>query len=552
MLAKLSKQAAQFATDFGGSRLAFLQSVTEIKSSLQGLTDNELPGVARAINVLSVASKTGAGEAAGYISELSSHFADEAAKMGSVQFAESFASKTAWLVRNTGQDMAKIRALLSGAKSGATSGVGADEQLVVLANLGGSLGPSAGVAYDGFLKMARSGAKALGMDFTNARGELLSFPDILDRLQSKYGDSVTGNTRLQEKLNKAFGTGAAALIRSWGAADRLRKNIKALQGTQGLGGANDLASKLSDIWSRLGNTGDRIKTAFGSALLSVFEPLINWVIRLMAQLAKWLEMFPNITRWLGYAGIAVAIFTGLVSLLAFASGIRLITGLLGVGNAVKLLIMPFKLAGLAMMFAGKALLFLTSPVGLIIMAVAALAYGIWYATQHWDGLKAAVMNSEAFRQVAAVMQQAGEIIGRVWETVKNGWAAVVNYFLTRSPLAVFNDLTDAIRGVFNGLWDYLTSSFGKTYNWIVTKLNRLPGVNIALKEIAGQEARDPPKMAPPAGVTPPKMERGGITGAITSNTTHTGPKNTVGTVNIFPQNQETFDSILESRELAAP
>ncbi|STV71182.1 Uncharacterised protein [Klebsiella michiganensis] len=71
---------------------------------------------ARAVNVLAVAMKTTGDQAAGYIADLAANFTEDVERMGRVRFAESFASKTAWLVRNTGQDMAKIQALLAGAK----------------------------------------------------------------------------------------------------------------------------------------------------------------------------------------------------------------------------------------------------------------------------------------------------------------------------------------------------------------------------------------------------------------------------------------------------
>ncbi|MDK8008906.1 phage tail tape measure protein, partial [Escherichia coli] len=82
-------------------------------------------------------------------------------------------------------------------------------------------------------------------------------------------------------------------------------------------------AKISDIGERLSNTGTRIKAAFGAALLPVFEPLFNWIIKIGSGFARWLEMFPNITRWLGYIGIFLAALAGLASLVALAAGVKL-------------------------------------------------------------------------------------------------------------------------------------------------------------------------------------------------------------------------------------
>lgn len=564
-LKAIRQEAAQFSTDFGVSAVDFIGSVTEIRSSLGGLSDAELPRVARATNTLAVAMKSTGAEAAGYISALASQFTTEVDRMGNVAFAENIASKTAWLVQNTGQDMARIQALLQGAKGTGTGyGIGMDEQFAVLGNLGNSLGSNAGGVYDAFLKNAKAGAKALGVSFTDAQGQLLAFPDILDRLQAKYGDTVAGNIPLQEKLNKAFGKGSAALIRSWGTADKLRKQIKQLAGTQGLAGANSMADKMADIWNRLDQSGSRIKTAFGSALLPVFEPAINKVIQLASGFARWLEMFPNITRWLGYVATAIAVVTALTSLFALWTGVKAVASLLGMGKAFSILnlsLLPtrigllalgvqakafmlwsgackvatlawsaalgvgaiaMKVYGAATMFAGVAMQFLMSPVTLVVLAIAALAAGIWYAVSHWDELKAAIMDSAPFQFISGVLDSFGNLAG----------------------VAV-----DKVKGVFTGLWAWLKSTTMSSINWMIEKLNKIPGVNI--DAIGGDVEMAAPVMPPVAGLTAPRFDEGGAGKTLTSSTVKTDNSKTIGQVNVYPQNRETFDSLLESRELYA-
>lgn len=553
-LEQLRRQAGQFSTDFGVSATDFIGSVTAIRSAIQGLRDDELPGMANAVNTLAVAMKASGADAASYISDLSSTFTTEAAQMGNVAFAEAFASKTAWLVKNTGQDMAKIRELLKGAKGvGGSYGIDANEQLAVLGNLGAAMGNEAGGVYEAFVKNARAGARELGMSFTDAQGQLLAFPDILDRLQSKYGQSITGNVRLQEKLNKAFGKGASALIRTWGSSDKLRKNIQALQGTQGLAGAKDMAARLSDIWARMGQSGERIRNAFGAALLPVFEPLMAKVVSLAGGFARWLEMFPNITRWLGYVATAFMVLTGLASMLAIASGVKLVVGVLGLGKALVLITGPLKLFNAALLLTGKAFMFLFSPVGLVIFIIAAVGVAVWQLVKHWDTLKEALMNTAAFQAVAAAFGWVADVVAEVWQSVTAGWDSVVGYFASRSPLEVFSDFAQAITGVFTGLWDYLKSSFGQTWNWIASRLNKIPGVSIDLKEMVSpvSDVPAPPRVGPLPGMEPPQFERGGAIAAVTHQTQNRQGTR-IGQVNIYPQDQETFDALLESRELAAP
>ncbi|EOK1143072.1 TPA: phage tail tape measure protein [Klebsiella pneumoniae] len=564
-LKAIRREAAQFSTDFGVSAVDFIGSVTEIRSSLGGLSDSELPRVARATNTLAVAMKSTGADAAGYISTLASHFTSEVDRIGNVAFAENIASKTAWLVQNTGQDMARIQALLQGAKGTGTGyGVGIDEQLAVLGNLGNGLGSNAGGVYDAFLKNAKAGARELGLSFTDAQGQLLAFPDILDRLQAKYGDTVAGNIPLQEKLNKAFGKGAAALISSWGSADKLRKQIVQLKGAEGLGGATSMADKMADIWARLDQSGGRIKTAFGSALLPVFEPVINKVIQLASGFARWLEMFPNITRWLGYIGATIAVVTALTSLFALWAGVKAVAGLLGMGRAFSVLnlsLLPTRIGLLALgiqakafmvwsaacrvatlawsaalgagaiamrvysaatLFAGVAMQLLMSPVTLVVLAIAGLAAGIWYAITHWDALKAAIMDSAPFAFISRVLDAFGELAGAAVEKVK---------------------------GVFSGLWAWLRSTTMSSVNWMVEKLNKIPGVNI--EPVGVDVEKEPPKMPPVAGLATPQFNGGGAGKTLSGGSVKNDNSRNIGQLNVYPQNRETLESLIESRELYA-
>lgn len=46
------------------------------------------------------------------------------------------------------------------------------------------------------------------MSFVDATGKMLPMGDILQKLQSKYGQSIEGNVKAQQALDAAFGGGA--------------------------------------------------------------------------------------------------------------------------------------------------------------------------------------------------------------------------------------------------------------------------------------------------------------------------------------------------------
>ena len=72
-------------------------------------------------------------------------------------------------------------------------------------------GAEAGTKYKAFLRSAAKGGEALGLSFLDANNQLLSMPEILDRLRGKFGDTMDAAEKM--KLQQAFGdTEAVALI----------------------------------------------------------------------------------------------------------------------------------------------------------------------------------------------------------------------------------------------------------------------------------------------------------------------------------------------------
>ncbi|WP_077999976.1 phage tail tape measure protein [Edwardsiella tarda] len=135
-------------------------------------------------------------------------------------------------------------------------------------------------------------------------------------------------------------------------------------------------------------------------------------------------------------------------------------------------------------FAGGAVQLLMSPITLVILALALLAGGVYYVISHWNELKTAIMDSPQFQWLMEQAQRVAAVFSQVWGAIRSGWDAVVNFFATTSPLAAFTGISNQIRAVFAGLWDAITTQFTGAYNWIVSQLNRLPGVNLELKAAA--------------------------------------------------------------------
>lgn len=550
-LRKLSSEALKFSNHYGKSAVDVVKSSYAIKGAVGGLSDMDLPRVTIAANTLAAGVKASGEEAGEYIGAMASRFNAELSSLGHVRFAEELAGKTAYMVQNFGVKMQTMQELIEGTKNaGADFGVSLDEQFAVLGTLSRSLGTEASGIYEQFLRSAPAAAEKLGMSFVDATGKMLPMGDILQKLQGKYGQSIEGNVKAQQALDAAFGGGADVIKKLYGQQDKLNRSITELGRNDGMKRAQEMAEKMVDPWERLTQVWKNMRIAIGNTLLPVLSPLINNVADGGAKFARWLEMFPNIARWLGYitlgvlsfglAGAAVNIVMGvfgftMMGLTAIAKVLggawklllwtlnllrpSLLTTRIGLAAlwiqskllalwtgvcrialaawniALKAGAIAMRVYGAATMFAGAAMQLLTSPITLIIAALALLAVGVWYVVTHWEELAAAVMNTAAFAWVMSVAEQVGQVFARVWQSITDGWAVVVDFFAGLSPLATFEGFAQTIGGVFSKLFDVLKNTFASTYNWIVEKLNNIPGVNIDLKTVSPPAAAAVPANA---------------------------------------------------------
>ena len=109
----------------------------------------------------------------------------------------------------------------------------------------------------------------------------------------------------------------------------------------------------------------------------------------------------------------------------------------------------------------------------------------------------------------------------------------------------------AIAGIFNTVWGGIKSVFNDTMDWIIDKLNMIPGVDIDTSlgsksgsdlaskmalELASLSSEEKSSIAAIAPVKS-RVERGGITQQISNANQH--KSTSVGTVNVYPAKGET-------------
>ncbi|EKZ5672511.1 MULTISPECIES: phage tail tape measure protein [Klebsiella pneumoniae complex] len=575
VLKTVQRDALAFSTTYGASAVEFVQSTESINASIAGLTGNELPKVTKVANTLAFALKSTAADTAEFMGQMYGNFSAEAERLGKVQFAEQLAGKMVYMRKTFGTEMATIKDLMEGARGvGTNYGVGLDEQLAVLGQLSRTLGTEASSAYEGFMTGAIDGAKKLGLSFTDATGKMLSMPEMLIKLQGKYGKSLEGNLKAQAELDAAFGDSSAVVKQLYGNVALLQRNITELGGADGLRRTQEMATKMVKPWDRFVAILQAIKTVIGLTLIPVLYPLLNRLADMGQTFARWMQMFPNIARVVGYASMALLSFAVVGATVNIVMGVSkfIMLGLAGIWRVLAsvttiytatlwlaqkaVVVWNASLAALrgillavrmAAVLSGAAINFMSWPILLVIGAIALLAAGCYLLIKHWDTVKAAVMNTEAFKVVAGVVTWLAGVFASAWQFIKDGWNGFIALLTGFSPTQALGGMASGIISMFDNVWQVIKGGFLKSWNWIVGKLNKIPGVDISMA------AESPPPLTSNTLSTGGELkgiERGGISKSINSNTKSvTDNSKKIGTVNIYPKETLSPGKLMEWQEL---
>ena len=547
-LATVRKDAMLFSTAYGTSAVEFVNSTAEINGAIAGLTETELPKVTKVANTLAFALKATSAETSEFMGQMFASFSSDAERLGKVQFAEQLAGKMTYMRQVFGVEMGTIKDLMEGARGvGNNFNIGIDEQLAVLGQLQRSLGTEASGAYESFMTGAIDGAKKLGLSFQDATGNILSMPEMLEKLQGKYGKSLEGNLKAQAELDAAFGGSSAVVKQLYGNVSLLQRNITELGGSDGLKRTQEMAAKMVKPWDRFVAILRAIQTVIGLTLIPVLYPMLNRLADMGATFARWMQIFPNIARVVGYVVMGILSFAAAGALLNIMMGIStfvmtgwgaILTGLRGVLMAVRF----------GAMLAAVGINLMSWPVLLIIGAIALLVAGCYLLVKHWDAIKVAVMNTEAFQAVAAAVQWVADVFKGAWLFISLSWKALVEMMTIYTPFDAIANVAKNLVGVFDKVWTAIKGSFLNSWNWIVEKLNKIPGVDIAL---AGDvNAPSVTQNTLSTGGQVKAIEKGGISKSINNNSKTVVEKgNEIHTVNIYPKETLTPGQLAEWQEL---
>lgn len=480
----LNQKSLQFSVAYGENATAFVASAYDIQSAIAGLTGTQLATFTGASNLLAKATKADAATITSYVGTLYGIFQQQADAMGKGEWVENLTGQTALAVqmfKTTGQGMSN--AFTSLGADATAAGIGMSEQIAVLGSLSATMeGGMAGTKYKAFLAGVGGAQEKLGLQFTDSQNRLLPMVDILEKLKGKFGDTL--DLAEMGQLREAFGGGEAlgVITQLMGKTDSLAGNIDQLGKVKGLEQAEKMARAMVDPWQQFGSAVQALRIAFGQALLPVLNPVMEQLTGGAATVQRWTQLFPNLTRFVGLAALAIVGLTAGTAMLTFVFGVWR-TAVLPVVAVWKLLsLVAWRSVGAFLMHAvmitayvgglillatwmgvvrgsmmlWQAVIWLTNaalwanPVVWIVVAVIALVAVIAAAIYYWDEWTTALMETAAFQWIA---EQFALVSG--WFDSMGGWS-----------------------GIAKAAWDGIVAIFTSAINGLIGLLNKVPGVNI--------------------------------------------------------------------------
>lgn len=284
----------------------------------------------------------------------------------------------------------------------------------------------------------------LNLDFSNGKGEFgglenlfkqlekikaLSTQKRIEVIKALFGDDAEVATTVSMLMEKGLAGYRETQAKMAAQAD-LQARVAAQLGT------------LKNLWDAATGTAQNAFAAFGEVLAPDIKDLVNLIGSLAEKIQGWAKANPETAKTMmriaavvalvsvtvGGLGLALAAVVVPFAMLRYFGGMAL-TPLVGLIRAAPLLASSLGLVGNTIRAVGMALV--TSPIGWLLIAIAAAAYLIW---RNWDTL--------------------GPKFARLWDsitsTLRGAWEGAIDW-LSRLPERFFDCGGAVIDGLINGI-----------------------------------------------------------------------------------------------------
>lgn len=518
--------AKKFSADYGTSALDFVNSASSIKSALTGISDKDVPQAVAAMSLLSKATGDTLDTSTAFIEQMASNYQGAVKKLGQLNFARSAAGIAAYANSNFNVSTQQLQSMMQSTKGAASNkGVGMGEQAVVLSMASKSMGNGAAGSYAALCKNLSKAGKELGLSFSDANGKMLSMPDIIAKIQGKFGKNFASNVKAQAALNKSLGAGADIINVLSKDTDQLSKHVKAIGQGQNFKLMKQMAEANVSPLERIGAQFNNIKESLGRAMLPILTPVMETIGGVIGKFARWLEMFPNIAKWLGIIVLGIMSIAGVAAVISIVSG------------------------AFSLMAGSMSLLF--SPITLIIIGIVAIIAVCWKFRKQigkaiewvinkfkelWRGIELyCTLWMQVFRAVCDFFGDIFQSIYDVGVSVWNGigkafnstvdwlrslWNSFIGFFTNFSFIDSFKKIGEALIKMFTRTWKQVKNMGIGVINAIIEGLNYIPGVNIELLEYEKLDEDETPVSTAKSPITSTlvkDVDAGGISKEIQNN-----------------------------------
>ena len=554
-LKMLSQNSYEYALKYGESAVDFVRSSYDIQSAIAGLNDADLSRFTMASNVLAKGTKADAATITNYMGTMYGIFNKDAAKMGQGKWVEQLTGMTATAVQLFKTDGKKMADAFSGL--GAAAGnTPLAEQMAVLGSLQAATngGGEAATQYKSFLAGVGKAQKALGLTFVDSNDKMLPIIDILEKIKAKYGDVSTESAK--SDIRTAFGGDQALgsvqyLINNM---ERLRGSIDALGKVNGMEQAEKMAAAMTDQSQRLAASWFVIRAAFGSAILPAFNGFVGKIADMGRHVLWFTDMFPNITRWLGYMGIGfmLAVAAGGVFTLMMGA-VKMVTttftAVMWLATApIKALTWAMKLQNWQLLAQRAALIAYSIAFKTYFMLVKAGTAAVWLynvgskaviaTTWLFTGALAGAKWAMAALNAVMFANPIGLVIAGIAAAAVAVGALIYYWDDLKATMSEWGWI-QALGDIFSKFWNGIKEIFTSAMSWIIDKLSYI-GIDIKADFSAGSLPEFTPVKAS-TGITsinaiePVKanIPRGGISQQIAN--ANNSKSTTVGAINVYPQ-----------------
>lgn len=425
-LKAVESAAKSFSDTWAGTTKSdFITAAYDIKSGIASLTDEGVAQFTELAALTGKATKSTTEEMGSLFATGYGIYKSSYEDMSDLEFGEMFSAGISTAVKNyktAGSEMASSISALGATAT--NNNVPLEEQLAILGQLQTTMsGSEAATKYKSFLNQAASAGEKLGLTFTDANNNLMSTPQILEQLKSKYGDTIDAVEKQQ--LKEAFGTDEAVAM-----IDLLYGDIEGLSGgidsmadsmkrgtdvTQEMAEAinNTPAQKFEVLKQQIHNNVEEL----GNGLLPAVNNTMDKVSGLIQKGSEWISNNQETVQTI----MNVAMKLGIV--------LVVLGTVIGVVGTVGKAIMSAKTAITTMKTAWTVLsgAFAASPVGWVVIGIVALVAAfvlLWNKSEafrnFWIGLfenvKGAV--TQAWSTLQPALENLGQNLMKLYEAAK--------------------------------------------------------------------------------------------------------------------------------------